>query len=101
MKGSGIYVRYVHGYLGNAVFVYVPADCLGAFEGAGNPAISAGILSAFFTDVEGNCHGAAGAGGVEVEVHGHKEAPGAHVCGTGLLCNGVPLAAEIRLAGFV
>ena len=101
MKGRGVNVRDVHGYLRNAIFVYIPANGLVSLEGAGNPAFPGRVLAAFLAYVKGDGHGPAGTGSVEVEVHGHEEIAGTHVGGTGFLGREVPAAAEVRTAVFI
>ena len=101
VEGRGVNVRDVHGHLRNAIFVYIPANGLGALEGAGNPAFPGRVLAAFLAYVKGDGHGPAGTGSVEVEVHGHEEIAGTHVGGTGFLGREVPAAAEVRTAVFI
>ena len=87
----------VHGDLGNAVVLDVPADGLGAFQGAGDhdglavlvlDGLAAGLATlahgtALLAHVEGDGVGAAGGGGVEVVVDGHEEVAGTHLGGAG------------------
>ena len=111
MERSDIDVGNVHRYLRNAVFVYVPADCLASFQCARyHHRISVSVLHylarqrialsfrpAFLADVEGYGIGAAGGCGVEIEVHGNEEVPGADVaCSAAGHCLIVCVRAEIR-----
>ena len=87
MERSCVHVRNVHGYLGDTVFLDVPADCLAALKCSRNPnGLSAVVLenlsgeaaslscrTAFLSDIECDCHCTACGCGVQVEVDRDKE----------------------------
>ena len=97
MDGGNLDGGDVHGDLGDAVVFDVPADGLGAFEGAGDhDGLAVLVLEGFATGlaafaggtallahVEGDGVGAAGGGGVEVVVDGDEEVACADLCGAG------------------
>ena len=113
MERRRLDIRDIHGNLCNAVFVYIPTDCLAALERSGNPDLLAVFileqlagqrtalagLATLLADVEGDGHGAAGGGGVEVVVDRYQEVAGAHVGGAAAGSDLVPaLRREIRPA---
>ena len=87
MEWGNVDVGDVHRNLGDAVFVDVPPDCLGCLECAwrhkripisilewlAGECASLSLRTAFLAHVESDSVGAAGGGGVEVEVDGDKE----------------------------
>ena len=107
MERRNIDVGDVHAHLGNAVFIYIPAYSLAAFERTGYPyllavgifqnlACQAAVLTcfpAFLSYVEGYRHSTAGGGGVEVEINGDEEVTRSHVGGTG---SGYALVVGVR-----
>ena len=115
MQGSGIDIGDVHRYLGNAVFVDVPAYGLASLEGAGDPKLLSVFvfeqfarqraplarLAALLAHIEGHCHSAAGRCGVEVVVYGYEEIACTYVGGSGPSHGIVPGIRKIGLAGGV
>ena len=112
MKRDCAYVGNVHRYLGDAVFVYVPTNCLATFKGSGNPyLVAVGVLqklagkgasfaclAAFFAYVKGNGHCAAGRGSIQVVIYCNKKVACAYIGGSGLCYDLVILCrAEVRL----
>ena len=105
MHGSHLDAGDVHRHLCDAVILDVPADGLGALEGAGNhDGVAFFVLHDFaagfaalalgatlFAHVEGYGVGTAGAGGVEVVVDSHEEIACAYLSGAGLCHMVVPL----------
>ncbi len=92
MERSLADIRNIHGHLGNAVFIYEPADGLGPRQSSGNHDRLAVLIhqrlagqftaftgrAPFFPDVKSNGIGAARTGGVEIEVDRNEEVTCTH-----------------------
>ena len=113
MQRSHVHIRNVHGNLGDTVFLYEPADCLAPFESSRDPyglaclvlddfsgqASSFTCRTALLPHVESHRHRTTRGSGVEVEIHGNQEIPGADIAGTGLRNSlRICLRPEIRLS---
>ena len=113
MERGSVDVSYVHRYLGDAVFVYEPADCLAALQCARDhhglavlvlddlacDRVALSLRTALLTYVECDRIGTACRCRVEVVVHGDKEVACSYICGSCLsstLC--VASRAEVRHA---
>ena len=105
MYGSNFDAGNVHGDLGDAIVLNVPANSLGAFQSTGNHNgiaflvlhyLAAGfatfaLRTTFFTNIEGHGIGTAGAGSVEVVVDGNEEVASSNLSGASLCHMVVPL----------
>ena len=113
MQRSYVHIRNVHGNLGDTVFLYEPADCLASFERSRDPyglarlvlddfsgqASSFTCRTALLPHIESHRHRTTRGSGVEVEIHGNQEIPGADIAGTGLRHSlSIGIRAEIRFS---
>ena len=116
MKWCCLYVRYVHGYLGNTIFVYVPADSLAALKRSRLPhVVSVFILEhlsrkasalthlpSLLPYVKGHGHSPSCRSCIKVIVYCDKEIPCSNVDGAAL-CNHICICSrsEVRHSGRV
>ena len=110
MKWCCLYIRYVHGYLCNAVFVYVPADSLAALERSRLPhvvsvfileylarkASALAHLPSLFPYVKCHGHSPSCRCCIQIIVNGHKEIPCSNVDGTAL-CNHIRICSRAKV----